>query len=73
MATDYELRRAKVELIKVQAAKAEMEFRVFEKEQEIIKLQEAQERIRSEEIGRIKSSIEHQEKKEQELMQLING
>lgn len=54
---NLELKRLKMELLKVQAAKAEMEFRIEE---------------RQEDIKRLQDNIKIQENKELELIQKIN-
>ena len=54
--TDLELKRKKLELIKVAAARAELEFKIEEKYDEI-------ERIK----GHIKTQLEHEKKLKVEL------
>jgi hypothetical protein len=56
--TSLELKKIKVELIQVQAAKASLELRVEE---------------RLDEIERIKETIAVSEKKEQELIEKLNN
>ena len=54
---DLELKKMNMELLRVQAAKAELEYKILEKEHE---------------IERLKSNIELQEKKEEEIKLLLN-
>ena len=53
---DLELKKMNMELLRVQAAKAELEYKILEKEHE---------------IERLKSNIELQEKKEEEIKLLL--
>lgn len=56
--TDMELKKAKAELLRVQAAKAEMEYIIAQ---------------RMEEIGRLEDNIKKQEEAELKLLEKLKG